>query len=198
MILLFNGLALLLKQGANMMHCKGYSVCVEFIHKIILDNQSIKLIYCHFFNMHLFFRVNETNTWIHPAVSERGTNMYLARANVSYHTAVQAWICWGEFNPSTTALVAVLYGELITSLSFLNYISFPSQIPPRSLLGPPFLKWAWRKKPLSKQCYRRGLNPRPPDPEFEVLTICHKLIASSLFGHGPNRVMEMASFDVKV
>ena len=40
--------------------------------------------------MHLFLRVNETNTWIHAAVSERGTNMHLARVNVSYHTAVQA------------------------------------------------------------------------------------------------------------
>ena len=76
-----------LEQGGNtcMMH---YKDCVAFIAKIILDNQSIKLIFCHFFNVHLFFRVNKTNPWIHPAVSERGTNMYLARASVSSHTAV--------------------------------------------------------------------------------------------------------------
>ena len=89
-------------------HCswnKGQIWCsIRVMCRIYPQNymwQSVNQInYCYFFNMHLFFRVNETNTWIHAAVSERGTNMHLARANVSYHTAVQAWICWGEFNPS--------------------------------------------------------------------------------------------------
>ena len=54
------------------------------------NRSKLTINYCHFFNVYLFFRVNKTNAWIHPAVSERGTNMYLARASVFYHTAVQA------------------------------------------------------------------------------------------------------------
>ena len=149
--------------------------------------------------MHLFFRVNKTNPWIHAAVSERGTNMYLARASVFYHTAVQAWICWGEFNPSTTALVSVFLLRTDNIVFYkLNKPSL-SNTPPISISPPPpRLKWAWRKEPPSKQLYRRSLNPRPPDPEFEVLTISHKFIASSLFVRGPNRIMGMACHDAKV
>ena len=146
--------------------------------------------------MHLFFRVNKTNAWIHPAVSERGTNMYLARASVFYHTAVQAWICWGEFNPSTTALVSVFLLRTDNIVFYkLNKPSLSNTPPPPSLLAPlpPQVglkkrapQWATLPTKLEPQTSRSGVRSVNHFPQIYCLLIPYRMKTTKAVVEGLN------------